>query len=139
MYMGEEIIVSEWHAKRYSNLYYSKWEDRNKFAVPLRVGFFRAVNGAFDKINNYSDSNSGSGSDSRPGIINVPTLVLTSEADDVLSYKEIIDLSLKINPNRQIIQYKYNTHDVFMSGDFDDSLLAIADVKMFLQEQGFYD
>jgi alpha-beta hydrolase superfamily lysophospholipase len=123
MYLGKEIIAQTWGCQSIHSIYYSEWADRNKYEAALTVGFIRACNSAFKKINCHKGP-----------IISKPILVMTSLSDDVLDASEVTALSKHANEDRQIIQYRYNAHDVFESSDPEDSMAAIADAKTFLEK-----
>jgi len=124
-YLGREVVPSAFSG-RYFSQYYFEWSMRILYSGTLTAGFARGATNAFGVIE-----------DAAP-VTSKPTLVLASLSDDVVDAEEMEELSASmISRDRTFVGLPYSSHDVFLSGDEDDTREAIAVAREWIKG-GYY-
>jgi alpha-beta hydrolase superfamily lysophospholipase len=127
-YLGEEIVISDWSARIWS-LYYFDWGTRPLYAVPMTVGFAKGVTNVHKDMEALYKS--------KRIITAKPFLVITARGDDVLKSSETLNRADWIGPARSEIELNDNGHNIFLSGDKNDTDMAIDMVKVWKKNKLF--
>ena len=127
-YLGQEIVLSAWSAKIWAQ-YHFDFSRRPLYNVPMTGGFARGVSAVHDKIKTSHDA--------KKAITSKPFLCITSRGDDVLKASETTSRADWIGPTRTEVELNDNGHDVFLSQDVSDTLMAIDMTKSWMKNKGF--
>ena len=125
-YLNREVVLSPWSAKLWSQ-YHFDWACRPLYQVPMTGGFAKGVTAVHDKLKNWHDQ-------SKP-VTTKPFLCITSRGDDVLKAAETTSRADWIGPNRWECELNDNGHDVFLSTDVNDTLLALDMCKVWMKSR----
>jgi alpha-beta hydrolase superfamily lysophospholipase len=126
-YLGQEIVLSAWSAKIWSQ-YHFDFASRPLYNVPMTGGFARGVSAVHEKIKAAHNS--------KKAITSKPFLCIASRGDDVLKSNETTSRADWIGPARCEVELNDNCHDVFLSHDVCDSLMAIDMTKSWMKNKG---
>jgi hypothetical protein len=129
MYLGQEIVLSDWSARLWS-LYYFDWAARPLYKVPMTVGFAKGVTDVHRKMKDDFKEKK------RP-ITAKPFLCITSRGDDVLKAPETLGRADWIGPGRWEIELNDNGHDIFLSYDASDTEMAIQMCLTWMKNRKF--
>jgi alpha-beta hydrolase superfamily lysophospholipase len=125
-YLGQDVVLSDWSARLWS-MYYFDWSTRPLYKVPMTVGFAQGVTAVHRKLQERNAQNRA--------ITSKPFLVITARGDDVLKSPETLSRADWIGPARTEMELNDNGHDVFLSGDYHDSQMAIDLVAVWLKNK----
>lgn len=120
-YLGQEVVVSPWSAKLWSQ-YYFNWDSRPLYRVPMTGDFEKGVTAVHRKLEDWHDK--------KKPVTNKPFLVVTSRGNDVLKSVETISRADWIGPQRTEVELNDNGNDVFLSQDTADTTLALTCAKL---------
>jgi hypothetical protein len=124
MYLGQEIVLSAWSARIWSQ-YYFEWGARPLYKVPMTVGFANGVTGVHKKLQKLSRI--------KKAVTSKPFLCISSRGDDVLKVDETMFRADWIGPSRWELEMNDNGHDVFLSPDVIDTSMAIDMVAAWMK------
>lgn len=127
-YLGQEIVLSSWSAKLYSQFYFD-FRCRPLYAVPMTPGFAKGVTKVQTELLKLNAENKH--------VTQKPFMCITSRSDDTLTASETLERIDYVGTNRIEIELHYNAHDVFLSDDADDVVMALELTKSWMNTQGF--
>jgi predicted alpha/beta hydrolase family esterase len=128
MYMDEEIVLSAWAAKLFSQWFFD-FRCRPLYAVPLTAGFSKGVTGVHDKLLALRNENKY--------VTKKPFVCISSRADDTLKCSETMKRIDIIGPSRVEIELRHNAHDVFLSEEMNDVKMALNLTRTWMEHNGF--
>jgi len=127
-YMGQEIHISAWSAKIWSQFFYD-FRARPLYDVPMTPGFAKGVTKVHEDLAKYKKN--------KKAVSLKPFMCITSRADDTLTASETLEKIDTFGPNRYEMELHYNSHDIFLSEDKIDVDLAVNLTKVWMESKGF--
>ena len=124
-HLGRDVVMSAWSAKLWS-LYYFDWECRPLYSVPATAGYISAMSKCHARMREEFEG-------AKKSITTKPFLCISSRADDVLESVETFQKADIIGSSRTEVELGNNAHDVFLSSEEADTVMAIDYVKVWLK------
>jgi len=127
-YYGSQIVLCPWTAKLWSQYPYD-FRSRTMYMVSMTPGFAKGVTKVQNKLLEYKKK--------KKCVTMKPILCISSRNDDVLTSAETLSRIDIVGPNRYEVELLHNAHDIFLSNEESDVIMAIQICSIWMDRHHF--